>query len=197
MPFSVVFNTSSLCASCHLFVLNIVYLFQICWACVLLNFSGTAFSLMLLLLKWLTKYPLGTKLGLLRHCCWSKRTEMPLPVTRQTPEDLSAFGLVSCILCMQITGICSKYYFGKHRWLENVLKYIFSFCKAATMQLLNYIISAKLEFALFHVLPANRNEIQIYRLRGHGINNCSAGVSSQGVESLRLCPNMNANICLI
>lgn len=81
--------------------------------------------------------------------------------------------------------------------LKYVLKYIFSSCKAATIQLPNYIISAKSEFALIHILPANRNEVQIYRLKGHDINNPSAGVSSQGVESLRLFQNMNANICLI
>lgn len=126
---------------------------------------------------------------------WEQK--MPFSVTWQTPEDLSAFGLVNCILCKQITRICSKYYLANTDGLKYMLKYIFSFCKVSTIQLHNYILSAESEFALFHVLPANRNEIQIYRLWGHDISNPSAGVSSQGVESFRLCPNMNANICLI
>lgn len=142
MPFSLVFKTTPLCASFHLFLLNIVSIIQICWACVLLNFSGTAFS--------------GT-------CCfcWNKwqnvhweqnwayycivvglrEQKMPLPLTRQTPEDLSAFGLVNCILCMQITGICSKCYFGKHRWLEICAKIYFKFLQSGnnTATQLHYI----------------------------------------------------------
>lgn len=91
------------------------------------------------------------------------------------------------MLCMQITGLVSKCYFGKHNGLKYVLKYILSSCKVATIQLPNYIISAKSEFALVHILQANKNEVQIYRLKGHD-NNPNAVVSSQGVENLRLCP---------
>lgn len=90
---------------------------------------------------------------------------------------------------MQITGLVSKCYFGKHNGLKYVLKYIFSSCKVATIP--NYIISAKSEFPLVYILQANRNEVQIHRLKGHD-NNPNAVVSSQGVENLRLCPKFES-----
>lgn len=67
--------------------------------------------------------------------------QMPLPVTWKTPEDLSAFGLVNYILCMQITGICSKHYFGKYRWLDICAKIYFQVLQSGnnTATQLHYI----------------------------------------------------------
>lgn len=108
--FPLVFKSFSHCAAFQLVVLNVVSPIQICWACILLNFSG---------------------LGLLLYR-WFKRTENALAVTWQAPENLSAFGLVNCTLCMQITGICSKHYFGKHRWLQIDAKIYFQFLQSGS-----------------------------------------------------------------